>query len=146
MLDELKKHPEKIDTVGIILYKDDKVLLQYRDPEIGEEKGGGKWGLFGGHIEENEEILDGLIREVEEEIGILLNKEDIEYLGNYPFIDEKTQHIFTSRINFELSDIRLMEGSGFVLIPLKDIKKLELAFNVNELIDMFCKKKKILCE
>jgi len=47
--------------------------------------------FVGGHIEENEDLIEGLIREVEEEAGIRLKKEEIQpfflrkkYLRNYP--------------------------------------------------------------
>ena len=44
----------------------------------------GKWNGFGGKVEPNENILQGAIREVQEECGVDIKRENIVKLG---FID-----------------------------------------------------------
>lgn len=55
-------------SAGIVTYKD-KILLMLRDnnPVIHDPN---KWSLIGGHLEEGETPDKGLLRELEEEIGI----------------------------------------------------------------------------
>lgn len=43
----------------------------------------GYYDLPGGHLEAEEDIFDGMIREAKEEIGIRLNREDMEILQIY---------------------------------------------------------------
>ena len=43
----------------------------------------GYYDLPGGHLEANEDIFDGMIREAKEEIGITLKREDMEILHIY---------------------------------------------------------------
>lgn len=43
----------------------------------------GYYDLPGGHLEAGEDIFDGMIREAKEEIGITINREDMEILHIY---------------------------------------------------------------
>ena len=67
-----------------VIVKDNKALILLR---AGSEKKGGRWDLPGGHLEEGEELKEGLLREVYEETGLTLS-EPIESLytkGNTSF-------------------------------------------------------------
>ena len=67
-----------------VIIKDNKVLILLR---AGSEKNAGRWDLPGGHLEEGEELKEGLLREVYEETGLTLS-EPIESLytkGNTSF-------------------------------------------------------------
>ena len=61
--------------VGVILVKDNKVLLLKRKNEHGQ----GTWEFPGGHLEMHEEIRDCVAREVKEETGIVVN--NIQFAG-----------------------------------------------------------------
>lgn len=43
----------------------------------------GYYDLPGGHLEKDEDIFDGMIREAKEEIGIMINRDDMEILHIY---------------------------------------------------------------
>lgn len=45
----------------------------------------GKWGLTGGGLKKNEDPLQGLIREIKEEIDITLKESEIISLGDKPY-------------------------------------------------------------
>lgn len=45
----------------------------------------GSYNLPGGTVENNENLNDALTRELEEELGVRIAFEDIEFLGNYHF-------------------------------------------------------------
>lgn len=58
----------------VLLVCNDRVLL------VKTWLGSGRWGLPGGGIEKNESAVDGAVREVSEEVGITLSKNDLVYL------------------------------------------------------------------
>ena len=67
-----------------VIVQDNKALILLR---AGSEKNAGRWDLPGGHLEEGEELKEGLLREVYEETGLTLS-EPIESLytkGNTSF-------------------------------------------------------------
>jgi len=89
----------------ILLNKDNHVLFLKRSNYM--EKYAGEMDLPGGHIKENESLLDGLKREVEEETGLKIfratlhtKKENIAYFrsiyekGNIILSNEHTDHAF----------------------------------------------------
>jgi 8-oxo-dGTP diphosphatase len=63
---------------AILLDDEGNVLLARR----GAEPGAGLWDLLGGFIDEGEEPLAALRRELEEEVSLEI--EPLEYLGGYP--------------------------------------------------------------
>ena len=75
--------------VGVILVKDNKVLLLKRKNTHGE----GTWSFPGGHLELNEEIEDCVKREVEEETGITVSKIRFAGLTNDIFEKENKHYI-----------------------------------------------------
>ena len=65
--------------VGIIIKSDDKILLYKRSAQ--EESEQGKWENAGGKLEEGENFLQALKRELKEELDV--GAEDITELLNY---------------------------------------------------------------
>ena len=52
-----------------VIVKDNKALILLR---ASSEKKGGRWDLPGGHLNEGEDLMEGLLREVYEETGLTL--------------------------------------------------------------------------
>ena len=63
--------------VYLLLIKEDKVLLLRRFHTGWQD---GNYGLPSGHLEPNEMVIEALLRETTEEIGIKLNQEDIKFV------------------------------------------------------------------
>ena len=57
-------HPKHIVAAGMLVQRGDEVLL-VRTPRRG-------WEIPGGQIEEGESVLDGVLREVQEEAGVVV--------------------------------------------------------------------------
>jgi 8-oxo-dGTP diphosphatase len=60
--------PRRQIAVGLIVAEDGRLLLQLRDDKPGLT-GAGKWGFFGGHIEDGERPAEAFLREMDEELG-----------------------------------------------------------------------------
>lgn len=59
----------------LLLIRDGKILLgKRRNTDYAD----GHWHVPGGHMEEGENIIDALIREMDEEIGITIEPYDVE--------------------------------------------------------------------
>ncbi|MBU1204900.1 MAG: NUDIX domain-containing protein [Nanoarchaeota archaeon] len=75
--------------VGIIVIKDNKVLLGKRKNSHGE----GSWCFPGGHLEFNESLENCAKREVLEETGIKIKNIRFETITNDIFKDEEKHYI-----------------------------------------------------
>lgn len=64
---------------GVLLTTGTKVLLLLRSEEVTE---GGTWGTPGGAIEEDEDPIDAALRETEEEAGLFLDPDEVEFVGS----------------------------------------------------------------
>ena len=64
-------------TVQVMLFnKNNEVLLLKRHSTGFND---GLYGFVGGHVEKNEQIVDAAIREVKEEIGVDINRENLYF-------------------------------------------------------------------
>lgn len=64
----------KIAAVALFI-KDNKIALLYRQ---NTGKNDGMYALIGGKVEIGESVRDGLIREIAEEVGVVVNPYDVE--------------------------------------------------------------------
>jgi len=82
----LKDEPQKLDQFVchladcVVLTHDKKLLLQRRPENWGSSPG--KVNIFGGHVEKDETITEGLIREIKEELGAAPKIEDLKFIGS----------------------------------------------------------------
>lgn len=65
-----------IPTVGVLVFKDNKILLVRHGDGAQHETG--IYGWPGGRIDEGETLIQAAIRELEEETGIKVQEEDLE--------------------------------------------------------------------
>ena len=72
----------------VILTHDNKILMQQRPAHWKTYPGA--LNLFGGHIEDNETPVEGLIRELNEELGAVVKPEDLTKIG--ALTEECTKH------------------------------------------------------
>ena len=72
------------------------------------EQRGSRYSSTGGHIEHNEEPIDAIKREVREELGIDITKDNIIDLG-YLVFDFPVRFIFYLKKNIKLKDIILQK-------------------------------------
>ena len=96
-----------------ILHVEDKFLMQLRDDVPGIVYSG-HWGLFGGHIEENETPEEAVTRELFEEIGYK-KIEHLKLFRVYQGVDV-VRYVFSAPLLIQLEDIVLGEGWDYALV------------------------------
>jgi len=72
-----KERHKIVPSAYLVLIRDNKILLQRRFNTGYED---GNYGFVAGHVEEGENFTQGLIREIKEESGIILQKEDVSVI------------------------------------------------------------------
>ena len=93
--------------VGGLIEKDGKFLLV----QEAKKKCYGKWNIPAGHLDNNETIFEGAIREVFEETGFEIEITGILQIGNKKFIDRKfvlmifSSAIISGEISYDKSEI-----------------------------------------
>ena len=90
----------------LIIVKDRRFLFCKRRPD--DDVWGGYWGLPGGSVESGETPVEGMIREVEEELGVTIT--DFRLLDKYPYGNNKIMNVYVhDKGDFDPSTIRLNE-------------------------------------
>lgn len=106
-------------SVVVIFSSSGKVLLLKRASD--DDWMPNKWAFVGGKIEKNETEEEGAVREVQEETGIKLNKNDLEFLYK-----EKNVYYFMAQLdNRQNVKLDKDESSSFKWCSLEQVKKLE---------------------
>lgn len=72
-----KERHKQIPSSYIVLIKDNKILMARRFNTGYED---GKYGFPAGHVEADESFTQGVIREIKEEIGIILYPQDLKVI------------------------------------------------------------------
>ena len=113
------------DTVICYLIKDNKVLMLFRNKkEVDINKG--KWIGVGGHIEQGEDPLTAIIREVWEETTLQVNKcESVAEITFFFKNDVEVMHVFTCTDFIGEVDYNCSEGT-LKWIPLDELFSIPL--------------------
>jgi ADP-ribose pyrophosphatase YjhB (NUDIX family) len=116
----------------IILNPKKELLFQLRDdkPYISYP---GFWGLFGGSIENNENEVEAVRREIREEINLEI--EPIKKLGVFEVKDRNLiNNVFLGKIDLEEENIRINEGQKAKFFSIENIKDLKMPEHLKEFI------------
>lgn len=122
------------DASGIILYFKNKVLLQKRDKKKGIFYPN-YWGLFGGAKNKNENYKTNIIREINEELNIQLNKNLVSYFFKlkieFPISLKKRKFVHRYFYLYEIRNLKifynrsiLSEGESFSFFSRRECEKL----------------------
>jgi 8-oxo-dGTP pyrophosphatase MutT (NUDIX family) len=132
-------------TVALIVESgpEEKVLLLQRNPYPGGnyvDPFGEKWELIGGHIEPGEEPIKAALREIMEEIGILVMRSFLELVEVVPF-NTATNYIYACRIPVLPPVLLSHEHIAFSFVTLRDAMQSQLAFKHNDALNAIVSKK-----
>ena len=123
---------------GVFLHVGGRVLLQKRTHDAPTYPN--QWGSFGGHSEPGEAPEAAAIREIKEELGLIINRSDLSPVTIIPVIEGYATldiHYFSCPLSVSLRDIRLDEGSGFALFARDELDDLKLVSNTKAALEHF---------
>ena len=115
----MTRHRERIETASAILAGDcGRLLFQLRD-DIPDILYPGMIGLFGGHREPGETALEGVCREVREELGLALPPDRFSVLAEctVPAGDKLLAETVFHAEGVQTDMIEITEGRLFPLAP-----------------------------
>lgn len=115
-------------TVLCMIYKENKILLQNRIKM--DWKG---YTLPGGHVEEDESMVEAVIREMKEETGLKINNPILCGIKHYPINGGRYLVILYKTDSFEGNVISSSEGK-MEWIDRDDLDKLQLVDDFKELL------------
>ncbi|RJO74190.1 NUDIX domain-containing protein [Nocardia panacis] len=112
-----------------------QVLMYLRDdkPEIPYP---GMWSLLGGMLEDGETPAECVRREIEEEIGVILDPTEIQHVRTRD-LHYGVEHTFFARIAFEIDDVVLTEGQRLGWFGESDAAATGLAYEDNAILAEF---------
>lgn len=105
------------------------VLLQHRDEHA--PRAPGVWGIVGGHVESGEDFDTAMVRELEEETGIVAGPSDLHVWQDteFTYSDGHRGHyrVYAGRTDLTDDDIVLGEGRAIVFVDPREARRLEMA-------------------
>ena len=110
---------EVTEYVGVILEDGlGRIALQLREPD--RTLNPDRWSVFGGHLKTGEAPIRGAVREIEEELSVMLGEEKLNYMGRFER-EEHAYHIFHFTAGDELEGAELKEGLAWRWCSPKEI-------------------------
>ena len=100
---QLSKNEHIAISVIFIENEKNEFLIQ----KTSKEKGG-EYSSTGGHVDSGETPLEAILREVKEELGITLTKEEIKEYG-YLLFDMPLRYLFYCKKNISIKEITIQE-------------------------------------
>jgi 8-oxo-dGTP diphosphatase len=118
--------------VAAFIVKDGKILIVKKSPN--ERVDGGLWTIPGGKIYQSESIIDGLKREVEEEVGVKINS--YQWIGEDVFENEGVMfHAQHFLCQIQVNDVNLEKNlTDFRWITKEEIEKYQFPLNIRKRI------------
>lgn len=126
----------KSEGTQIILLNDRRAVLMYLRDDKPEIPYPNQWSLLGGMIEPGEIPLETILREIDEEIGVVLDPSEVEHVAIRD-LHFGIEHTFHARVSFEIEDVVLTEGQGLRWFTEHDAAATDLAYEDNAMLTEF---------
>lgn len=123
-----------IAVTALIVNEYNEILIQLRDDGNGKTISyPNTWTLFGGTLEGSESPLECLIREMKEELDIVLTEGQCREFHVYNH-DSGEDHVFLCRIKKDVP-MELHEGREMKWVIFDELKNIPLAWHQEEILD-----------
>jgi 8-oxo-dGTP diphosphatase len=106
------------------------IAMQLRDDNL-------KWGLFGGWSELDETPQETILREIDEELGVILDPDHLTFLRIFTFPDIGTANVFHYPVKNELDNAVLTEGITFQFLSPQEISEKSVPDHHREILTWY---------
>ena len=112
-LDKDYMHNNKIfhrEVCAVIVNEKNEFLIQKR--ASCKKQKPNMWGLTAGHIDAEEDVKDALLREIKEEIGINVKKEELDFIDIEKVVEEKNccfVYYYYVKVKEKIEDMTMQE-------------------------------------
>lgn len=130
---------KKISKV-ILLNPEGKILLQLRDNKK-DIPFPNQWSLFGGLVDEGETPEDCVLREIREELGIVLGKIDLVLVRIRDECGQDVEdNIFVSEVIVDDAQLELAEGADMKWFSTYEIQATDVVPHFKSVLINYCSK------
>lgn len=91
----------------------------------------------GGHIEDNESIIDSIIREMQEETGLTISNLELCGIKDWIEFDGSRYMVFLYKTSTYSGSIQSSSEGEIFWMPLKELKKKETLWHLDMMIEIF---------
>ncbi len=139
-MDSSQKRMQKFWAGGFLYDREKRaVFLHKRDGNTRVNPN--KWAFFGGLNENSETFVECFVRELHEEIGLMIEPSKAIYLREYLNVDLDTYRVvFYVESDIAEDKLRLGEGASFGWIPIAKISEYDLTDKTRDDIAYFVSK------
>ena len=122
----------RIKVVGGIIIDKNKILIAQRSNQKEHPL---KWEFPGGKIQENENPIEALKREIKEELSIDIKKSKLLLDYEYEYQDIKKIHLYFYKIDEYTGKVRNIEHNQLLWTHCNDLEKLDFLDGDRMIID-----------
>jgi 8-oxo-dGTP diphosphatase len=119
---------------SIIFINDTEQILLFLRDNIPDLPYPNMWDVPGGHVEPDESPENCIIREMKEEMDLILN--EFELFSKIEF-EDRIEYTFWARADLDIDEIELTEGQRLKWFSRDDAKQTPLAYGFNEILEKF---------
>ena len=111
----------------LLFLRDNKSDLPYQN----------MWDVPGGHVETDESPENCIVREMKEEMDLVLD--EFELFSKIEF-EDRIEYTFWTRADLDIDEIKLTEGQQLKWFTRDEAKQTQLAYGFNEIVEKFYSK------
>ena len=119
---------------SIIFVNDKKQILLFLRDNLPNLPYPNMWDIPGGHVEKFESPEQCIIREMKEEINLILD--DFELFSEIEF-EDRIEYTFWAQADFVADELELTEGQKWKWFTEEEAKQTQLAYGFNEIVEKF---------
>jgi 8-oxo-dGTP diphosphatase len=118
----------------VLLRPDKKILMQLRDDGNGQKiLYPDMWTIPGGGREKGESDIEGIVREIKEELNLDILIDELEFIFEFIHDGNILDKVFLCRVPQDIEP-ELHEGAAIKWMTLEQIERLKLAFASEKII------------
>ena len=119
---------------SIIFVNDNRQVLLFLRDNIPSIPYPNMWDVPGGHVEKFESPEQCIVREMKEEMNLILDA--FELFSEIEFKD-RIEYTFWAKVDFVIDEIDLTEGQKLKWFTQEEAKQTQLAYGFNEIVEKF---------